>query len=149
MPSGSRSFISPEKRTACLPKWSCCSRANAASCCPNMPPAVDAHPRMMHPIRRPRRCAIPTTPDSSPRPSGCLRKRRKHSAGHQNANVRLSKPVQPSFDSAFQRTQCKVTHFRGIFAQKGGSDCKFNRFYDKNLSFSPQNRHYFREVAYE
>ena len=39
----------------------------------------------------------PATPDSSPRPSGCLRKRRMHSPGHQNANVRLSKPVVAKF----------------------------------------------------
>ena len=38
-----------------------------------------------------------------------------------------------SFDGANLRT------FRGIFAKKGAFGCKFNRFYDKNLSFSPQN----------
>ena len=45
--------------------------------------------------------------------------------------------VEVSKVRAISFRRCKVTHFCGIFAKKGVSDCKFNRFFDNMLSFSP------------
>ncbi len=71
-------------------------------------------------LRRPKRCADAMLLNSLRRPSGCLRKRRKYSAGHQNANVRLSKPViAKCLIQHFKEHSAKITHYLGSFAKIG------------------------------
>ena len=69
----------------------CCLLLSEHASCRGCSPPNDAPDPQDEAMR------YPATPDSSPRPSGCLCKRRKHSAGHQNANARLSKPVAAKF----------------------------------------------------
>ena len=69
----------------------CCLLLSEHASCRGCSPPNDAPDPQAEAMR------YPATPDSSPRPSGCLRKWRKHSEGQQNANARLSKPVAAKF----------------------------------------------------
>ena len=108
-----------------------------------MPATIDAPTPLAEAMR------YPATRNSFLRPSGCLRHHSKHSVGHRNANVSLSKPVA---------AKCSIQHFKERSAKllisvayspkKGVQTANLTEFKTTYCLFLHQNAHFLGDACY-
>jgi hypothetical protein len=109
-----------------------------------MPATIDAPTPLAEAMR------YPATRNSFLQPSGCLRHQSKHSAGHRNANVSLSKPVAAKCSiQHFKERSAKLSNSVAYSPKKGLLGANLTIFLTTRCQLLLKNRQYFREEASE